>query len=369
VGSANFNYSKNNQILDFGAQQSHVNIRVSQLSNYGITGQSVSGDILSTYVIPTQLTILTIGGIFEVGLLINVYAGTNNTPLVSYVTNSGDASLSGVAASLASAIDASAAYSATVSGQIISMRGPFAIVYVDIYRPSSSIYVGTGRIQDASPARDATRTIANVRIQNSLTGNTGIQIPTGTTIGLIIDSPPVYITYTTNVPMSANLAYQKLNEVFDANSQLSSSGWFMNQGGDASGQIAGPIGVRTFDILTTGGDPWRMSVSLQIIGQSYSAIPLPQITEFAIIGPGTPAVNDAFTVVLSGVPYTYTAGAASSKLIVANGLVSLINSSGLYSAVVTYSVSDVNFNVTSLADNLPFTFDIKMASGISVVVS
>jgi hypothetical protein len=385
ASTAQANYTRTMQNAD--AIAGDMTFTVQQISGTfgpGIAASSTGG---TGYTPPAVVNTITLGGTFESGKTIRV---TLNLLYVNYTTTVGDATLDGVATSLAAAINAaSSAYTATAVGPVVSVvqNSGWAFTFGAKMVMAANLSMQSRQAPTAAEPGSADVmwcVIAPPGGSGEIAGQ-----PIGTVFELtvrssIYDAVPIRRTYSYTLPSYTADAqammlsvYQGLVSAFDASGDAAVYGinMLVNFYGTASGiEFTGQFGIPGwFCYITSPNSDLSYTTSL-LSPSARPAVPedLPQVVS-ALVN-GTVEAGMVFSITLNGTTYSYTAIAADTPLIVTTELGNLIavNTDFIVGAPVDNSLyaGGYYFLITRAVALTPFTYSAsQVGSTITLTVA
>jgi hypothetical protein len=349
----------------------------------GIAASSTGG---TGYTPVPQINTITLGGAFESGKRIRV---TLNQLYVNYTTTVGDATLDGVATSLAAAINAASTiynpYTATAVGSVVSVVHDNGWSFSFGAKLVTSDSLKMLYVQSAKPAAPGTAdemwcVLAPPGGSGELAGQPAGTVFEFTARSSIYDAVPIIRTYSYTLTSYTSDAkammlevYQGLVSAFQASGDAAVYGinMLVNFYGTVSGiEFTGQLGIPGWFcyIKSPNSD---LSYTLSLISPGATPVvpeDLPQVVGALVHG--TIEIGSDYNITLDGSTYHYTTVADDTPLIVTTNLSSLIAANtdfiagtpqdnsvyaGGYYFSITRSVPLVSFTYSSSVDNSTIT--------------
>jgi hypothetical protein len=384
ASTAQANYTRAMQNAD--AIAGDMTFTVQQISGTfgpGIAASSTGG---TGYTPVPQINTITLGGAFESGKKIRV---TLNQLYVNYTTTVGDATLDGVAASLAAAINAASTtynpYTATAVGSVVSVVHDNGWSFSFGAKLVTSDSLQMLYVQSAKPAAPGTSdemwcVLAPPGGSGELAGQPAGTVFEFTARSSIYDAVPIIRTYSYTLTSYTSDAkammlevYQGLVSAFQASGDAAVYGinMLVNFYGTVSGiEFTGQLGIPGW-ICYIKSPNSDLSYTLSLISPGATPVvpeDLPQVVR-ALVN-GTIEIGSDYNITLDGSTYHYTTVADDTPLIIATNLSNLIAANtdfiagapvdnslyaGGYYFSITRSVPLVSFTYSSSVDSSTIT--------------
>jgi hypothetical protein len=303
-----------------------------------------------------QIETITIGGTYASGATLFVAIGSTRFDYTSTVP---DATLSGIATSLATLIDADADYVAAAVGPVITVTGPDSVSEpVTAGQSAGDNTITLATTQTAAPVTAGHREEFNFGW--NFTGGVASGIGHVYTVRAIRESDGMTLTYSV-----ANDASGSTNpSVFMPDIHSGFLGLLVSRGDRAAYDVdiaADPAGVSStffspltdpnWTVETSSTDPNAIG-SVGRRGVGVAAVPVARAQISTATLAGTPATGRIYRLTLGGVNYDYTAGGGDTTMtLVAAGLAPVVDAAGAYIASNTGAV----ITITGAVANVPFT--------------
>jgi hypothetical protein len=349
--TASATYTKAMQATD--TPPSTVTYTVAQVSSTVGAGYTASLSGPSGYAATAQIGSAAFTGTFESGKAITV---SLNLLYINYTTVGGDATLNGVATSLAAAVNAACAvapysypWTATVDGDAMLVSGPVGYAYVFDAALSSNASLSLQTRQLAKPANPGSRRMIYGVIAPP--GGSGLlsSPPVGTVFSVSVHNSIIYKTYsyettyyTTDVVSLAGVIMDGLVADFVTSGDQSLYGYTLqvdNRAAMPGLLFTGPLGEAGWSMEITCSSATVGSTISLVSPEAQPVIPVdqPQI-DLALVH-GTVEAGQVFSIVLDGTPYTYTATGGDTTQTVA--------------AALATAIGGATFTVTTPESNMP----------------
>ncbi len=355
-------YTKAQQIADGFSFNDDIRIDVTQVSGQVGEGRAGTATVKSAAVTQPQITQITIGGVFVAG--VQVFAQLGSTR-VTYTTQAGDATLAGIAASFAAAIDLTADYSATAVGNIIEVLGPNAASYgVSVGTDVGDNVITMNLLQTASPQVSG--------ISNEIIISFGTPTQTvlpGTRGTLLVQrlNPPLNLF--------ASGTSQPFQQSFTSALQSLGDELSLDWGNSGNNQayslmlLPEPPNPAYFRLFTPANEPYNWTaqafssdpVNVQAFASNTArgrepANARPQIITATFTG--TVSSGWKYIATIGGVAFEYTATGGDTMNDVANGLALLIDADVSYTSTASTNV----LQVAHVSNNVPFAYSVSIQS-------
>ena len=358
VTSTSFVYTAAMQAADGVTSSTALTFRVYQISATVGRGYAASTAATGRRAPLPQIGTVTIGGTFASGAALFVVLGSKR---FAYTSTVGDATLNGIAASIATLIAVDTTRTATAAGAVVTITGPVSVTesFSAGQDPGDNV-LAFGVTQTASPVVVGHREEFNFGWAFN-SGNDGYTTGSFTgavyTLRVVRSSDGMARTYqtTSTQPGTRELPYIH-NSLYGA---------FISSGDRAAFDLditPDPLGLQStffspltdpnWDVQVFCSDP-RITDLVGRRGVGVAAVPVarPQITKLTLAG--TPVTGRVYRAILGGVSYDYTALVTDTTMtLVAAGLAPVIDAAAAYIATNTGPV----ITITGAVANVPFLF-------------
>jgi len=367
--TARCTYLLEQQISDFGVQQNVLDVKLYQIGLNGLRGFPL--ETTDSKVIIYQTRNITFSGFPAVDTVVSVYLGVN--PIAVHQVQAED-TLEDIAVAVKNKISDSG-YSSSVIGAVVSMTWTFGTIVTYVTRPSLHLGFGSMVLQLATIVGPGTRARFLLNLKNFGTGSSntlpaGIVLSAKFFIGAPTVNGGVLVSYQTQYEMTKDEAFKNWVSAFNANVQAGYDGWSVNEiesGDGGVGEAIGPVGIYV-DAQSTGW-PWRIDISQTDDAAASVVEPSNQIIRMEVSGDDEPVEGDIFTAILGGVIYSVTAGASSTKAIIATDMVAAINGASYTASIESSTSFSTKILVSSNTASLQFSYSTSISSGLIATIT
>jgi hypothetical protein len=366
-GASQVVYTRDQQAADGFSAGDNVRVDVTQVS--GAVGGGYTGTATVKAAVQTQpqVTEIVLGGSFVSGVEIFAQLGATR---ITYTTQVSDATLAGIAASFAAAIDATSSFAATASQEVITVTGPASQSY--------SVNVGTDvgdNIISLNLLQTASAQVTGVPNEILFGFGTFTGVVNTGTIGTVVVqriNPALNLFARGVTPLFQTGIVQALSYLGD---ELALE--WANSGNNAAYGLTltrEPGQPAVFRLFTPASEPYNWT--LQVFSSDPSnvdataantargrnpSIARPQIITATFAG--TVTAGGKYIASIDGTPFEYTASGGDTMSDVAQGLAALIDQEALYIAT---SVDNV-LQVSHVTNNVPFTYSATIQSSALIL--
>lgn len=314
---------------------------------------------------------VTLGGTFTSGVVVAVAATTTVAvapglvALAAYTTTVGDASLAGAAASLASAINGTAGFTAAAAGAVVTVTGPLGVVYT-LGGGVTRNGLGFNLVQQAVAASSGSPYWADMFVGNHVTGVTE-PIGSGITFTVHVERPlgTTVATFTYTTTGGAETRYDVMNGLqtnMYASSPLPGLGYSLAVQTAPYGYYFGRFyGPSLSDIYVWASVTSPFTLPISVLSPGVSPVPtaLPHVVDVTVLAP--PVTGEQYIVTLDAVDYGYTAVGGDDAAAVAAALAALVDALTAFSATST----GATMRVTGATAGVPFSYAGRVVSAMT----